>query len=53
MRTIAKIKKQLVPDTYQCDKCKKDGDVTNMVFVMDKGLFHAKCLNSKNTKVTQ
>ena len=45
---IEVIKKQLVKDTYECDKCKKDGDITNMVMIIGKGLFHAKCLKSKN-----
>ena len=55
---IEVIKKQLVKNTedtlksilfekYECDKCKKDGDITNMVMIIGKGLFHAKCLKSK------
>ena len=47
MDGIVKIKKELVKDTYECDKCKKDGDITNMVMIIGKGLFHAKCLKSK------
>jgi len=44
---LTKIKKELVKSTYECDKCKKDGDITNMVMIIGKGLFHAKCLKSK------
>ena len=45
---IAKIKKELVNNTcYECNKCKKEGDITNMVMIIGKGLFHAKCLKSK------
>lgn len=47
MDTITKIKKELVKNTYECDKCKKDGDIANMVMIIGKGLFHAKCLKSK------
>ena len=47
MDAITKIKKELVKNTYECDKCKKDGDITNMVMIIGKGLFHAKCLKSK------
>jgi len=47
MDEIIKIKKHLVKNTYKCDKCKKEGDITNMVMIIGKGLFHAKCLKSK------
>ena len=46
MEAITKIKKELVKSTYECDKCKKDGDIANMVMLIGKGLFHAKCLKS-------
>ena len=47
MDAIAKIKKELVDSTFKCDKCKKDGDITNIVMIIGKGLFHAECLKSK------
>lgn len=42
MKELNKIKRKIVPDTYQCDYCGKDGDITNMVLI-NGDLVHAKC----------
>lgn len=42
MRIIEAISKKL-SSNYECDYCKKDGDLTNMI-LSKKGLLHVKCL---------
>ncbi len=45
---MKEIKKQLIKSTYPCDKCGKEGDHTDMVYLGPGKLYHGKCAKQTN-----
>lgn len=47
---LEKLNKKIVPDTYVCDVCNKEGDINTIIHITGIGLCHLKCYRETKKK---